>query len=195
MNESLQIWITTPSRTASTYLQETLEKNYKIKKIYRTHIADECPVDPEKWSRIINIRKDAHAATMSMLIYSMEQPGIISEESYLCGLHTQYNYIRDLPSYAWNSSHTIYMEDFIKNPETLKTILPDQWPSLNTEWRTPIKDRFLSKRNYKEWCINWIKLLEISQLVAKEGHYRGYQIVKDPADPRFSNDRRPNVCW
>ncbi len=195
MEKYLKLWITTPSRTASTYLQQTIEQNYHIEKIYRTHIAQECPLDPENWNRIINVRHDKHAATMSMLVYHMKEPSNISTDEYLKGLHAQYNYIIELPTYPWNSSHVIYMEDFIKNPSGLENKLPSKWPKLNEVWQITNHEKFLSKRKIKDWCFNWSELFEIGQIVEKEGHYKGYQIVKDPEDPRFSTKRRPNIFW
>jgi len=195
MKKYLKLWITTPSRTASTYLQEIIEQNYHIGEIYKTHIAHECPPDPENWNRIINVRHDKHAATMSMLIYHMEKPSKISLDEYLKALHAHYNYIIELPECPWNSSHIIYMEDFVKNPSDLENKFPHEWPKLHMQWQITNHENFLSTRKLKDWCSNWSELFEIGQMVAKDGHYKGYQIVKDTKDPRFSNKRRPNIFW
>ena len=197
MTLPLRIWITTPSRTASTFLEQNLKDNLLCTELYRTHDNQLAPANPEQWHCIINTRRDPHAATVSMLIFKRQAdrlgPYTATVAEYLKGRHSHYNYALALRRLPWCTVRHWHMEHIVAPDHPWLARIDPTWPRRSTQWRTV--PRLNAGPDHREWLHNLAELADIGASVAREGHYRGYQIVKDPRDSRYSDQRRPEILW
>jgi len=185
------IWITTPSRTASRYLAGMITDNYKVDRLEVTHSPGLLPMDPAQWHLVINQRRDHHAATLSNIIQGMSRPRSIPVMEYLNTLGWHHGYERLLAPAPWLTRTRLTMEDFTLEPESVAHLVP-HWPRRRLDtWVLPDTPRFRSNRAHEQWCLNHAQLLEIGKAVERDGHWLGLQVIQDPMDPRFSRDRTP----
>ena len=197
MTPPLRIWITTPSRTASTFLRLNLRDNLVCEEMHHTHDNHAAPEDPTQWHCIINTRLDAHAAAVSTLIFRRQHAGLgpwqATVEEYLGCLHTHYNYALTMRPLPWRTVRHWHMEHITAPSWSWRSRIDPSWPCQHPGWRTV--PRAEAGTVHHAWIHNLAQLAEIGAHVAREGHYQGYQIVKDPADPRYSDQRRPGIRW
>ena len=194
MTLPLRIWITTPSRTASRFLARNLRDNLVCTELYCTHDPEEAPRDPPQWHCIINTRLDPHVATVSMLIHRRRReqrgPGTAAVEEYLHGLHTHYNYALAVRPLPWRTVRHWHMEHIVAPAYPWPDRIDPEWPRRSYQWQC--QPRINAGPDHREWIHNLDQLEEIGGIVAQLGHYRGHQIVKDPQDPRYSDQHRPD---
>ena len=197
MTPPLRIWITTPSRTASTFLKMNLEANLVCEEMHHTHDNHAAPADPRQWHCIINTRLDAHAGAVSTLIWRRRRdglgPGHATVEEYLGCLSSHYNYALTMRPLPWRTVRHWHMEHITAASWPWRSRIDPEWPCRHRGWRAVPQAN--AGPNHGEWIHNLAQLAEIGACVAREGHYQGYQIVKDPQDPRYSDQRRPGIRW
>lgn len=178
-------------RTASTYVDELIRANYAVD-LTRVHDPKHLPSNSQISTRIQIDRLPHWKGAMSQLIFLMDKPDKIELEQWLQALSYRYNWHLDLsPTEHWYNTSILDFNLLIINPYYIQNKLDILLPRISDNWINV--DPIISKKKYKEWITNHEELIKVAELIEQEGHYQGYQIIKDIKDPRFSNKRRPLV--